>query len=364
MRRISHGIAALAAVSLLVAAPTAYAHPQNGHEPPTVTVVSSALAAPFNLEVSKKGVLVADGAQNLVGTVQSDGTIKTLAADQPGASGVATSRNGKLMAFTTTETDYGTFTNTASGLNIWGNGKKIYADTHAYETKHNPDKVLSYGVKNPSQCVIDAFAAMGLPASYKGQIDSHAYSVVAYGDGWLVADAGANVLWQVDSRGKVRVAAILPAQPHKITPEQAAALGMPECVGGVTFAFESVPTDVEIGRNGEVYVSTLPGGPEGPELGSRGSVYKVDIRKGRSTLVATGFLGATNLALGSSGEIYVTEFFAGKISVVRKGKVSTFVELPGALSVETQGSTVWAGTMGPFGSEVPGTVVKITKGKG
>lgn len=363
MRRIGYGIAALAAVSMLVASP-AMAHPKDPKPTnPTITVVSSAVAAPFNLEVNSKAVLVADGFQNLVGSVGSDGVIKTLAADQPGASGIATSRNGKLMAFATTETDMGTFNNTASGLNIWGHGKKIYADTLAYETKHNPDKVFTYGVKNPSQCVSDALEAAGVPASYTGAIDSHAYSVVAYGDGWLVADAGANVLWRVDARGRVKVAALLPPQPHKITADQAAALGLPDCLVGVTYAFESVPTDVEVGKNGTVYVSTLPGGPETPELGARGSVYKVNVNSGKATRVATGFLGATNLALASNGDIYVAEFFAGRIALLRDGKISTFVELPGALSVEVNGSTLWAGTMGPFGSDEPGTIVKITKGR-
>lgn len=361
MRRISFTIAALAAVPLLVA-PPAMAHPKDPH-PPTVTVVSAAVAAPFNLEVIGKRVLVADGAMNLVGKVNKDGSIKTVAADQPGAAGVALSRNGRTMAFTTTVTDEDSFVNTASGLNIWGpRGKRTYVDTLALEAADNPDGALQYGVENPSQCVSEALAAADIPVSYTGGIDSHAYSVTAYRGGWLVADAGANVLWRVDRRGHLSTAAVLPAQATTITAEMAAALGLPDCVIGVTYKFESVPTDVEVGRRGEVYVSTLPGGPESPALGARGSVYTVNVRNGHAKLVATGFLGATNLASAHNGDIYVAELFGGKISLIHRGKVSTYVELPGVVAVEAKGSTLWATTMGDEESQAPGTIVKITRG--
>ncbi len=77
--------------------------------------------------------------------------------------------------------------------------------------------------------------------------------------------------------------------------------------------------------------------------------------------VATGFLGATNLALGRNGDIYVAELFGGKISVVHKGKVSTFLELPGVVAVETSGKSVWAATMGDEESQTPGTIVEVTR---
>ncbi len=64
----------------------------------------------------------------------------------------------------------------------------------------------------------------------------------------------------------------------KVTKESAAALELPDCVVGVTYAFEPVPTDVEVGKDGYLYVTTLPGGPESPALGARGS-------SGRSTRI-------------------------------------------------------------------------------
>lgn len=328
---------------------------------PTPVVKSSALAAPFNLAFTRSGVLVADGGQNLVGKLRSDGTITPLATDQPGASGIAVGRNGTL-AFTTTVTNEATFENTASGLNLWGaKGKRTYVDTLAYEKAHNPDSVYSYGVTNPSQCVIDAFTAAQFPVSYTGQIDSHAYSVASSGDGWVVADAGANALLKVGRKGTVRTLAVLPPQPAQISAEAAAALGLPDCVVGVTYAFESVPTDVEVGRDGFLYVTTLPGGPESAALGARGKLWRVNPRSGRAVELAGGFLGATNLALGTHGRIYVAELFGGKISVVKGSKKTDFLTLPGVVAVETdRRGQLWAATLGNEDPPAPGTIVKIS----
>jgi len=331
---------------------------------PTPVVKSTALAAPFNLEVTHRSVLVADGGLNLVGKLKSDGSIKTIAADQPGASGVALSGNGRRLAFATTETNPETFENTASGLHIWSRNSRIYADTHAFETKYNPDQYYSYGVKNPSQCVTDALTAKGIPVSYKGGVDSHAYSVAAVRGGWVVADAGANALFSVDNGGRIRTLSVLPPHPFTVDAAAAGALGLPDCVIGVTYKFESVPTDVEVGPDGFLYVTTLAGGPESPALGARSKLYRVNPWTGHARVVADGFLGATNLAIGRHGEFYVAELFKGVITKVKHGRKSTFVELPGVVAVESgPDGSLWAGTLGNQDPPAPGTIVKIVSGK-
>lgn len=347
--------------SLLLAVPgVAAAHPRPAPDP---VLKSSALAAPFNLEVVRHSVFVADGGLNLVGRLKSDGTIATLAADQPGASGIALSANRRRMAFTTTVSNPETFENTASGLNIWSErGKRIYADTTAFETKWNPDKKYHYGVNNPSKCVSDALEAMHFPVSYSGHVDSHAYSVAAMHGGWVVADAGANALWLVTNGGRIKTLAVLPPQPFTFDAASVAALGLPNCFLGVTYAFEAVPTDVEVGRDGFLYVTTLPGGPESPALGARGKVYRVNPWTGRAKVVASGFLGATNLALGHNGSMYVAELFGGVITKVNNGRRSTFATLPGVVAVETgPDGSVWAGTLGSEAG--PGTIVKFENGR-
>jgi hypothetical protein len=363
-------VAGAAAVGLLLATPSAAtAGGSSSAHPPTADVRSQVLAAPFNLDVSGPKVLVADGGLNLVGSLRSDGSIRTIAADQPGASGVA--RAGRSLAFTTTVSNPETFENSASGLHIWGpRGQRVYADTHAFEAKRNPDKVNTYGVVGypagaDKQCIDGVFAGLtGGMATYPGQVDSHAYSVAAYPKGWVVADAGANVLFRVSGSGRVSTLSVLPPQPLVVSAEQAGALELPDCVIGVTYAFEPVPTDVEMGRDGYLYVTTLPGGPESPVLGARGSVYRVNPWSGRVTKVAGGFLGATNLALGKRGEIYVAELFAGQITRYSHGRSSSFAALPGVVAVETaRDGSVWAATLGNEDPPAPGTVVKFVKGK-
>jgi hypothetical protein len=243
---------------------------------PTASLVSDDLVAPFNIAFKGHGTYVADGGLNKVVRVRRDGTLKPIVSEAPGTSGLAFSRYGRYMAYTTTESGEPPAEGgepppiTASGLNIKKRHKSpVYADTLAYEKANNPDQHVHYGVRHPSQCVKDA---LGDQASYKGLVDSHAYSVARYKKKWVVADAGGNDLLWVTNRGKIRTLAVLPSQPLKITEDIARAQGLPDCVIGVTYKFEAVPTDVEVGRDGYLYVTTLPGGPEDPSLGARGKV--------------------------------------------------------------------------------------------
>ena len=362
--RITRTMIATAAVatgiSLIVAMP-AGAHNNAPARTPTTKVLTNAVAVPFNLEVSNGKLLVADGAGS-VGQVNADGTVSTVVAGVAGASGVAASADGRYLAYTTTTGGGGpNVPITASGLFITGpNGYQAFANTLVFEQANNPDQKVRYGVRNPSQCVVDELAKTPLPVAYTGKVDSHAYSVAAYGNRWVVADAGANALFWVSRSGDVSTLAVLPSQPATITAEAAAGFGLKDCVVGVKYRFEAVPTDVEVGRDGFLYVTTLPGGPEDPSLGARGTVYRVNPWNGRVREVASGLLGATNLAI-SDGKIYVAELFGGRISLVKHGRVSEYVALPGALSVEAgPKGTLYAGT-GVAGAP---SVVKITTGKG
>jgi hypothetical protein len=202
----------------------------------------------------------------------------------------------------------------------------------------------------------------GAPVQYRGLVDSNPYAVASYGRKWVVADAGGNDLLWVDRRGRVSTAAVLPRQPLRITTAIANELGLPSCVVGVTYNFEAVPTDVEVGPDGYLYVSILAGGPESPALGARSRVYRVDPDTGRSTRVGQRLAGATNLAVAKNGTIYVAEFFGGRISKLVNGLPKTYVELPNALSVEAGPNALWAGTLAAQGEQgAPGTIVRIRR---
>ncbi len=153
---------------------------------------------------------------------------------------------------------------------------------------------------------------------------------------------------------------VLPAQPVKISATFAASMGLPACVVGLTYKFEAVPTDVEIGPRGALYVTTLPGGPEGPNSGNPGSVYRID-RSGHPARIATGFAGATNLAIDPCGNIFVAQIGSGTIAKVVRGKPQTVLSLPGVVGVEYANGHLYASTSITAATEGaqngPGTVV-------
>ena len=185
---------------------------------PTPKLVSDALAAPFNIAFKGYSPYVADGGLNQVVRVRRDGTLKPIVSDAPGTSGLAFSKDGRYLAYTTTEGGEGEPPGpiTASGLNIKKRHKApIYADTLAYEQANNPDQHVHYGVRKPPQCLKDALQA--IRASYKGA-------------GGFSRVLGRPVQEEVggrrrgrqrpvvgDNRGKISTLAVLPSQPVKIT---------------------------------------------------------------------------------------------------------------------------------------------------
>jgi hypothetical protein len=83
------------------------------------------------------------------------------------------------------------------------------------------------------------------------------------------------------------------APPEEQLPPDALAA----CVGA-TFTGEPVPTDVERGPDGSLYVSSLPGFPEAP---GTGAVFRVDPRTGDVEKLYDGFSGAVDLAVDADG---------------------------------------------------------------
>ena len=119
-----------------------------------------------------------------------------------------------------------------------------------------------------------------------------------------------------------------------------------------------MPTDVERGGNGSLWVTTLPGGPEDPSLGARGSVYRIS-KHGAVSRVATGFLGATNLAL-YKGRVYVAELFAGKITKFGKGGRFTVANVSAPASVEATRKHLFVGTLAT-GPSSPGRIIRMPR---
>ena len=341
------GLAAVTGVGSAAASPVHHLH--------VVKTLPGDYIAPLQFAVDGKKVYVADSAKSALFRVGNPNPIATGPTPSPDPessgdlAGVA-ARHGRV-AYTTTEADH---KNTY--LTVRSHGKQVLkVNLGAYERWKNPDKVITYGATKPWK-VSDACKAelgkAGAPLTYRGQKDSHAYSVAALSDGsWLVADAGGNDILKVSKWGHISTVAVLPAQPVKITSEIAGQLGAPSCVG-ITYRFEAVPTDVEV-ANGHVYVTTLPGG-----AGGLGSVYKLGWHN-KPIKIADGFAAATNLAVSPSGRIYVVELGVGVFTPGKHGPRQV-ADLPGAAAVEWANGRLYASTAPAVtGGTDPGHIVVL-----
>ncbi|MBT2520624.1 ScyD/ScyE family protein [Arthrobacter sp. ISL-28] len=228
---------------------------------------------------------------------------------------------------------------------IGADGKhRTFGDLAALEKKENADGKTQYGFRNlPATCA--AKLPKDVPVAYKGDVDSHPYGIEVSGRTVYVADAGANSIVSVDVKsGSTKTVAVLPPQPHRITAEQAAALKMPSCIVGHTYRFEPVPTDVTVGPDGWLYVSLLPGGPEDPALGARGSVYKVNPHTGKVKLFADHVMSPTGIETDDDGNVYVASLFGKGVLRISDDDGKQRVLLPAKLAadVDLRGDTLYA----------------------
>ncbi|MBD0292260.1 MAG: ScyD/ScyE family protein [Jiangellaceae bacterium] len=316
------------------------------------------MAGPLSLAVGSDGTVYV--AQSFAGTltaIDKKGGATDLAS-VPGASLSGVEALGRGTVTYTTRVPGGPAPVTSAGLwRVQPNGKvRLVADLLAFEEENNPDQVNSYGFQDLTpECAAQVPEEIG-GEPYTGIVDSHPYSVLLSDGSWIVADAGGNDILRVQANGEISVVAVLSPQPFVVMAEVAEAQGLPECTIGSTYNFEPVPTDVELGPDGLLYVTLLPGGPEDPSLGARGSVYSIDPDTGEVALVASGFLGATGLAVAPDGTIYVAELFGNRISTVSGAGAEPFVEVPSPAAVEWANGVLYA-TIDVFGN---GSVVTIT----
>jgi hypothetical protein len=329
---------------------------------PTVTVINKTVLAPYQLAFTKGALYTSDGGSSTVNRLVGK-KLKVLAKGAKGSdlSGVAVNENGDLAYTSTIFAGEGAV---KSSLTIkTAAGKTVVANLLKYEKVVNPDADVRYGIDHPTKCQKKAFKPLG-GATYHGLVDSHPYAVTPLGaHGWVVADAAGNDLLKVSKTGHISTLSVLPRQATVITPEAAKALGLPDCVVGAVYNFEPVPTDLELSGH-DLIVSLLPGGPEDPSLGARGKVYRVDATCGLAYPVASGFLGATNVAVAPDGRIFVAELFGNTISVITGGKSSTYLKLPNVVSLAWGDGVLYAGTLGPSDDQGnptgPGSLVAIT----
>jgi hypothetical protein len=144
------------------------------------------------------------------------------------------------------------------------------ANITGYEVKHDPDH-------------------MG--------VDSDPYAVIAYGGGWLVADAAGNDLLWVSPSGHISVFHVF---PNVTTGACASQFDPTPQFPGCNF----VPTSLATDRWDNVYVGGLssltPGEAQVVKLGPNGHVRHV----------WNGFTSVTGVAVAHDGTLYVSQLFA------------------------------------------------------
>jgi sugar lactone lactonase YvrE len=301
--------------------------------------ISSASAAPA--QVGEPQILAKDLAGPLTTAVADDGTSyvtanfggKLYRYAPDGTRSVAYKTKGSEVGGVAVDGDTVTFV--VSGAKhlvkrIIGDGKaRTIANLGAYERNNNPDAKTGYGfVSIPKACAAKWPVKDAGPPQYTGIIESHPYATEIVDDTVYVADAAGNDILAV-SGGEIETVAVLPPTKVKVTRAAINAGGLPECVKGLTYKFEPVPTDVEMGPDGWLYVSSLPGGPEDGSLGAQGRVYKVNPDTGKVVLVASGFVSTVNVAVADNGDVFVSQLFAGSIVRIPAGtdKVKAFAEV-------------------------------------
>ncbi|MHA7286624.1 ScyD/ScyE family protein [Arthrobacter sp. MDT3-44] len=352
-------VVAALAVALISPAGAATATPGSSHYSWTVTAgepdtLATGLVGPLRVAVGRGNTAYVS--QNFGGqltSVDRKGVLATL-IDKPGIEiGGVSTHHGEVY-----------FTESAGGgpegegplianVSVLEKGAvRVIADLAALETANNYDAANAYGFQNldPACAGLIAPELAPIVLPHGGETYSHPYATAVSNSGRYVyvADAGANAVFTIDTRSNTVSAAVLEPVPTLITPElfaSAAEQGfeLPDCVIGSTFNSEPVPTDIELGPDGMLYLTSLPGAPEDPTLGS---VRRLDPATGSIEVIASGLTTPTGLALDRRGNIFVAEFFAGRISVIAAGTSEAVPLLEAVLpaDVEIDGKYLYATT--------------------
>ena len=369
----------VAAAAALALAGTAFGTSAVADEPaakPTSGVVAKDLLSPLSLAVTKGGTVFYS--QNFAGSLhakkQGKAPRTVYRSPVPGTEVGAVSVDHGTLRFATTfvpeeeAPERSPQGGPAAALMTIKNGNaKVLADLWGYEERKNPDGDGVYGLRGlPQDCEVEPDFQ-----PYNGIVESHPYATTQAKGRTFIADAAGNDILKYGKDGRLSTVAVLPAQPVRITAERAQQFGLPECAVGLNYYFEPVPTDVEKGPDGKLYVTTLPGGPEDPSLGARAAVYRINPKTGATKKVASGLLSATGVAVGNNGTLFVSELFNNRIAKVKAGSTQPTkylnTVLPGDVELRSNGdlyATVKV-LVGPEGPEDPtppgGEVIRIRR---
>jgi hypothetical protein len=360
--RTRHLLAGAAVLALVgTAATTATAapgHPARKAEP-TVTTIAKKLVGPLSAAQAPDGTRYwADSFAGPLYKQTPAGVVSVVFPGSKKAAAEGVSADGGQLRFTTGSTDN-------KGGKVWtldsAGAPLLIGDTYKYEKTANPDGDFAYGFLNTPQSCLSQLTD-NFPASYSGVKETHPYAT-AYANGiTYVADAGANAIFAISPTGVFSTVAALKPVKATISASAAEANKLPACTIGKKFALEAVPTDIEVGPDGQLYVTSLPGGPEDGSLGLNGRVLKINPASGKVKTLAAGLFTPTGVAVASNGDVYVAQLFPGLISKLKAGssKLKPYAEVPLPAAVEATPTGLLATINALPGKKPKGQVVTIT----
>ena len=129
----------------------------------------------------------------------------------------------------------------------------------------------------------------------RGPVDSNPYGILAEPGGQYVTDAGGNDLLRIAANGSISIVATF------------APVGAPPPF----LAAEPVPTAVERGPDGALYVSELTGVPF---TNGAAGIYRIG-PGGTPSLVAGGLKMVTDFSFGPDGSIYAVEYASSPVFI-------------------------------------------------
>ncbi|GGH89414.1 ScyD/ScyE family protein [Arthrobacter liuii] len=341
----------VSAAALASAGPTAAST-----DTPDYEVLAGGLVSPLHVTAGPgKSVLVSQDFAGKLTRIDRDGSTGDLATDTPQGWEVAGAETRGNTTYFLESVGAGQGDPAALQGYLKSIDRKGDVDTIAnfadYERRHNPDGDQHYGFGGDVSAQCLAGWPNFPPATYKGLVDSHPYALAVRGDTAYVADAGMNAVLKVDLKsGDIDTVAVLPPRPAVIpaglripTDMVGSTVEVPACAVGHEYAFERVPTDVGIGPDGMLYVTSLPGGPEGPELGARGAIFRINPWNGDTDLWAEDILSPTGVAVAGNGDVYVASLFGGEILKFScDGHRSQFLAVKMPADVDISGQTLYA----------------------
>jgi hypothetical protein len=174
-------------------------------------------------------------------------------------------------------------------------------------------------------------------------IDSQPNGLVRQGDGYIVADSGANAVVRASHKGDFTTIAVLPPGSALAPPF----LGLPP---GTQIPTDAVPTSVVRGPDGAYYVSQLTGFPF--EQGDA-NIWRV-VPGQAPTVYASGLTNLTDLAFARDGSLYAVEIAS---TGLLNGPVGALVRItPGA----SQHTTVAGDLFAPYGVALTDRAAYVT----